>query len=53
MARFALAAALSALALVVVPAASATSSATPSAFPATIIVFNGMVTVAKRPARIV
>jgi iron complex transport system substrate-binding protein len=53
MARLALAAALSALALVLVPASSATTSATPSAFPATITAFNGKVTVAERPTRIV
>jgi iron complex transport system substrate-binding protein len=53
MARFALAAALSALALALVPAASATTSATPAAFPATITASNGKVTVAKRPTRIV
>ena len=53
MARFALAAALSALALALVPAASATTSATPAAFPATITASNGTVTVAKRPTRIV
>ena len=53
MARFALAAALSALAVVLVPAASASRSATPAAFPVTITASNGKVTVAKRPARIV
>ena len=53
MARFALAAALSALAVVLVPAASATRSASPAAFPVTVTASNGKVTVAKRPARIV
>jgi cobalamin transport system substrate-binding protein len=53
MARFALAAALSALAVVLVPAASAARSAPPAAFPVTITASNGKVTVAKRPARIV
>ena len=53
MARFALAAALSALALVLVPAASATATAAPAAFPVTVTASNGKVTVAKRPARIV
>ena len=53
MARFALAAALSALAVALVPAASASRSATPTAFPVTVTASNGKVTVAKRPARIV
>jgi iron complex transport system substrate-binding protein len=53
MARCALAAALSALALVLVPAASATRDAAPAGFPVTVTASNGKVTVAKRPARIV
>ncbi len=53
MARFALAAALSALAVALVPAASASRYATPTAFPVTVTASNGKVTVAKRPARIV
>ena len=51
--RFALAAALSALAVALVPAASASRYATPTAFPVTVTASNGKVTVAKRPARIV